>query len=91
MSEHSLKIKRRQHPGAKRGRARATPKGRQVDPAARDAIRALLENRPRQRDLLIEYLHLVQDTHGALSAAHLVALAEEMRLPMSEVYEVATF
>ncbi len=91
MSEHSLKIKRRQHPGAKRGRARATPKGRQVDPAARDAIRALLENRPRQRDLLIEYLHLVQDTHGALSAAHLAALAEEMRLSMSEVYEVATF
>ncbi len=91
MSEHSLKIRRRQHPGAKRGRARATPKGRQVDPAARDAIRALLENRPRQRDLLIEYLHLVQDTHGALSAAHLVALAEEMRLSMSEVYEVATF
>ncbi len=91
MSEHSLKIRRRQHPGAKRGRARATPKGRQVDPAARDAIRALLENRPRQRDLLIEYLHLVQDTHGALSAVHLVALAEEMRLPMSEVYEVATF
>ncbi len=91
MSEHSLKIRRRQHPGAKRGRARATPKGRQVDPAARDAIRALLENRPRQRDLLIEYLHLVQDTHGALSAAHLAALAEEMRLSMSEVYEVATF
>ena len=91
MSEHSGKIKRRQHPGARRGRARATPKGRQVDPAARDAIRALLENRPRQRDLLIEYLHLVQDTHGALSAAHLAALAEEMRLSMSEVYEVATF
>ena len=91
MSEHSQKIKRRQHPGARRGRARATPKGRQVDPAARDAIRALLKNQPRQRDLLIEYLHLIQDTHGALSAAHLAALAEEMRLPMSEIYEVATF
>jgi formate dehydrogenase len=51
----------------------------------------LLENRPRQRDLLIEYLHLIQDAHGALSAAHLAALAEEMRLPMAEVYEVATF
>ncbi len=91
MSEHSQKIKRRQHPGARRGRASATPKGRQVDPAARDAIRALLENRPRQRDLLIEYLHLIQDSHGELSAAHLAALAEEMRLSMSEVYEVATF
>jgi NADH:ubiquinone oxidoreductase subunit F (NADH-binding)/NADH:ubiquinone oxidoreductase subunit E len=91
MSEHSQKIKRRQHPGAKRGRASATPKGRQVDPAARDAIRALLENRPRQRDLLIEYLHLIQDSHGELSVAHLAALAEEMRLSMSEVYEVATF
>ncbi len=91
MSEHSQKVKRRQHPGARRGRARATPKGRQVDPTARDAVRALLENRPRQRDLLIEYLHLIQDAHGALSAAHLAALADEMRLPMAEVYEVATF
>ena len=91
MSEHSQKVKRRQHPGARRGRARATPKGRQVDPAALDAVRALLENRPRQRDLLIEYLHLIQDAHGALSAAHLAALADEMRLPMAEVYEVATF
>jgi formate dehydrogenase len=91
MSEHSQKVKRRQHPGARRGRARATPKGRQVDPAALDAVRALLENRPRQRDLLIEYLHLIQDAHGALSAAHLAALADEMRLSMAEVYEVATF
>jgi formate dehydrogenase len=91
MSEHSQKIKRRQHPGARRGRTRATPKGRQVEPAARDAIRALLDDRPRQRDLLIEYLHLIQDSHGEISAAHLAALAEEMRLPMSEVYEVATF
>ncbi len=62
-----------------------------MEPAARDAIRALLDNRPRQRDLLIEYLHLIQDSHGELSAAHLAALAEEMRLPMAEVYEVATF
>jgi len=91
MSEHSHEVKRRRHPGANRGRARATPKGRQVDPVARDAVRALLADRPRQRDLLIEYLHLIQDAHGALSAAHLAALAEEMRLPMAEVYEVATF
>ncbi len=91
MSEHSQKVTLRRHPGGKRGRARATPKGRQIDPVARDEVRALLENRPRQRDLLIEYLHLIQDAHGALSAAHLAALAEDMRLPMAEVYEVATF
>jgi formate dehydrogenase len=91
MSEHSQQVKRRRHPGSKRGRARATPKGRQVDQAARDAVCALLGDQPRQRDLLIEYLHLIQDAHGALSAPHLAALAEEMRLPMSEVYEVATF
>jgi formate dehydrogenase len=91
MSEATQKVKRRQHPGGRRGRARPTPKGRQVDPAARDAVRALLENRPRQRDLLIEYLHLIQDAHGGLSTAHLAALADEMRLPMAEVYEVATF
>lgn len=91
MSEHAQKVKTRSHPGAKRGHARARPKGRQVDPAACEAIRALLENRPRQRDLLIEYLHLIQDHYGSLSAAHLAALAQEMRLPMAEVYEVATF
>ena len=66
MSEATQKVKRRRHPGARRGHARPTPKGRQVDPAARDAVRALLENRPRQRDLLIEYLHLIQDAHGCL-------------------------
>ena len=91
MSEHSHKVKQRRHPGGRRGRARGLPKGRQVDPAARNEVRALLENRPRQRDLLIEYLHLIQDHYGSLSAAHLAALAEEMRLAMSEVYEVASF
>jgi formate dehydrogenase beta subunit len=91
MSEHSQEVKRRRHPGSKRGRARAAPKGRQVDAAARSEVRALLQDRPRQRDLLIEYLHLIQDAHGMLSAPHLAALAEEMRLPMSEVFEVATF
>ena len=91
MSDRSQEVKRRRHPGARRGRTRPTPKGRQVDPAARDAVRALLGNRPRQRDLLIEYLHLIQDAHGALTHGHLAALADEMRLPMAEVYEVATF
>ena len=51
----------------------------------------LLGDRPRRRDLLIEYLHLVQDTYGGLSKAHLAALAEAMSLSQAEVYEVATF
>ncbi len=54
-------------------------------------MRALLEGSPRRRDLLIEYLHRIQDRYGHLSAAHLVALADEMNLAMAEVYEVATF
>jgi len=70
---------------------RSQPKGRQVDPKAREEIRALLGNDPRRRDLLIEYLHRIQDRYGHLSAAHLVALADEMKLSMTEVYEVATF
>ncbi len=78
-------------PRARRTGVRATPKGRQVDPRAREDVRALLEDAPRRRDLLIEYLHRIQDRYGHLSGAHLVALAEEMRLSMAEVYEVATF
>ena len=54
-------------------------------------VRALLGERPRRRDLLIEHLHLIQDRYGHLSAAHLAALAHEMRLAQTEVYEVATF
>jgi formate dehydrogenase len=68
-----------------------TPKGRQIDPQALDEIRALLGDRPRRRDLLIEHLHLIQDEYRYLSAAHLAALAAEMRLAQTEVYEVATF
>ncbi len=67
------------------------PKGRQVTDTAVDDIRALLGDRPRRADLLIEHLHLIQDTYKYLSAAHLAALAAEMRLSMTEVYEVATF
>jgi formate dehydrogenase len=78
-------------PGVGRRRPRRTPKGRQVDPAARAEVRALLGNQPRRRDLLIEHLHLIQDRYGHLSAAHLAALAQEMRLALTEVYEVATF
>ncbi|MBD3788477.1 MAG: NAD(P)H-dependent oxidoreductase subunit E, partial [Sphingomonadales bacterium] len=74
-----------------RGRGRRTPKGRQIDEAAWAEVRRLLGDRPRRRDLLIEFLHLIQDAHGHLSAPHLRALAEEMQLSMAEVWEVATF
>ena len=91
------------HPGAstpgaekpaktgKRSRVRGTPKGRHVDTGAREQIVDLLGSDPRRRDLLIEYLHRIQDRFGHLSDAHLVALAEELRMAMAEVYEVATF
>ena len=68
-----------------------TPKGRQVDPAALAEVQALLTDKPRRRDLLIEHLHLIQDHYGHLSAAHLTALAFEMKMALTEVYEVATF
>jgi formate dehydrogenase len=74
-----------------KGKGRHTPKGRQLDDQAWNDVRALLEGKSLARDLLIEHLHLIQDTYGHLSAAHLRALAEEMRLSMAEVYEVATF
>ncbi|NDR55046.1 NAD(P)H-dependent oxidoreductase subunit E [Aliiruegeria sabulilitoris] len=74
-----------------RGRGRRTPKGRQLEDRALEEVRTLLGTRPRRRDLLIEFLHLIQDAHGHLSAAHIRALAEEMRISQAEVYEVATF
>ena len=74
-----------------KGKGRKTTKGRQVTDAAWDDVCRLLGDRPRDRDLLIEFLHLVQDEYGHLSAAHLRALAEEMRISQAEVYEVATF
>ncbi len=72
-------------------KARGTPKGRSVDPQALEEVRALLGEEPRRRDLLIEHLHRIQDRYGHLSAARLAALAQEMRLSLAEVYEVATF
>ena len=76
-----------------RGRrgSRNRPKGRALDAQAAADIAALLGDAPRRRDLLIEFLHRIQDRYGHLSAAHLVALASELRLAMTEVYEVATF
>ncbi len=83
--------KRLNHPGAGRRKAPTFPKGRQLDPAARDEVAALLSDQPRRRDLLIEFLHLIQDRYHGLSAKHLQALAAEMSLSMAEVVEVASF
>ncbi|MET0869018.1 MAG: NAD(P)H-dependent oxidoreductase subunit E [Pseudorhodoplanes sp.] len=77
--------------GGRGRKARKTPRGRQVDIQALEEIRGLLIDRPRRRDLLIEHLHLIQDKYGHLSAAHLTALASEMKMALAEVYEVATF
>lgn len=86
-----------QHPPAsdpkgrrKRG-GRFTTKGRQVDPTARAEVLTLLGERERRRDHLIEFLHLLQDHFGHLSARHMAALAEEMRISQAEVYETASF
>ncbi|TPI53550.1 MULTISPECIES: NAD(P)H-dependent oxidoreductase subunit E [unclassified Mesorhizobium] len=67
------------------------PKGRPLDDAALAEVQALLGARQRRRDLLIEFLHLIQDRYGCLSARHLRALAQDMRLSQAEIYEVATF
>ncbi len=72
-------------------KVRSTPKGRQVDPKALQEVQALLGSEERRADLLIEHLHKIQDRYGHLSAAHLAALAKEMKLALAEVYEVATF
>jgi formate dehydrogenase beta subunit len=79
------------HPGAGRRRGRNLPKGRQVEPAALAEVQALLGEQPRRRDLLIEFLHLLQDKYHCLHARHLAALAQEMKLALVEVYEVASF
>src|ERR1700744_520515 len=91
MSHDVHQVRAFEHPGEGRRRAKPTPKGRQVDPTAAHEIETLLGNRPRQRDLLIEYLHLIQDTYHQISAAHLAALADEMKLSFAEVFETATF
>ncbi len=70
---------------------RGTIKGRTPEPKALAEVRSLLGDAPRRRDLLIEHLHKIQDRYRELSAAHLVALAAEMKMALAEVYEVATF
>src|ERR687891_79798 len=91
MVETAGEIRKHRHPGAGKRRAGRHPKGRQVEERALTEVQALLGDRPRQRDLLIEHLHLIQDHYGYLSAAHLAALGLEMRLPQAAVYEAATF
>jgi NADH:ubiquinone oxidoreductase subunit F (NADH-binding) len=73
------------------GDPRGRPKGRAVEPRSLAEVQSLLGKEPRRRDLLIEYLHKIQDRYGFISAAHVVALAREMRLAPAEVYEAATF
>ena len=74
-----------------RGGRRGQPKGRVVEAGALGEVQALLGNDPRRRDLLIEYLHRIQDKFGHISAAHIAALAREMKLAMTEVFEVVSF
>ncbi|MCK0141919.1 NAD(P)H-dependent oxidoreductase subunit E [Aliiroseovarius sp. F20344] len=74
-----------------KGKGRHTPKGRQLNMDALEEIQALLGDRPRRRDLLIEFLHLIQDEYGHLSADHIRALAQEMGTGQAEIYEVASF
>ncbi|MCG8562041.1 MAG: NAD(P)H-dependent oxidoreductase subunit E [Hyphomicrobiales bacterium] len=82
---------RKIHPGSGRRKAPIFPKGRLLAQEDAEAVRDLLGDRPRQRDMLIEYLHLIQDSQGCLPAGHLQALGDELKMPMAEVYEVASF
>jgi formate dehydrogenase len=75
-------------------RRHSQPKGRQVDATSTAEVRALIGARPpegHRRDLLIEYLHRLNDAWRCLHERHLVALAREMNLPLAEVFEVASF
>ena len=91
MSDNPNQARRSIHPGSGRRGGRDLPKGRQVDPTALEEVRELLGQGARRRDLLIEYLHLLQDYYRCLHARHLAALAQEMKLALVEVYEVASF
>ena len=72
-------------------RKRQAPKGRRVDPVLLVEVQQLLGDASRQPDLLIEHLHKIQDEYKHLSSGHLAALAQEMRMSQTEVYEVASF
>lgn len=83
--------KRRGHPGAGRKKTSKTEKGRQPGVTALTHVKSLLGDEEISRDLLIEYLHRIQDHNGYLSANNIAALAGHMKLAQAEVYEVATF
>jgi formate dehydrogenase beta subunit len=72
-------------------RKSSLPKGRQLDENALAEVEATIGDMPKRRDLLIEYLHRLQDRFGCLSAGHLRALAAWMRLSQAEIFEVASF
>jgi formate dehydrogenase beta subunit len=77
--------------GYTKKRKREAPRGRVVDPAALAEVKALVGDMPLRHDLLIEYLHLINDRYKQLGAPHLAALARLLGLAQAEVYEVATF
>jgi formate dehydrogenase len=91
MSDTEIISRKHRHPGAGKARALVHPKGRDVDPDAVAGIKTLLGYRTLERSELIEYLHLINDARGHLSARDLAALAEIMNLSMAEVFEVASF
>ncbi len=85
------KGKRANHPGAGRRNALLYPKGRVLADSDVESARKLVGDGPYERALLIEYLHKIQDAEGCLPASHLHGLSQLMRIPMAEVFEVATF
>ena len=72
----------------KRKKGRKKPKGRQPDSSSVDEVRSLPGIDFSRHDLLIENLHLIQDSFSGLRDRHLVALASEMKIPMAQVFEV---
>ena len=86
-----IKIEDIKRPRKRSKKDRSKPKGRQADPKSIDEVNSLDGLQSHRRDLLIENLHLIQDKYGALKDRHIIALAKLMNLPMTEVYEVASF
>src|SRR3984885_7775199 len=77
--------------GSTKQRKRQAPRGRVVDEQALAEVEALVGPGPLRHDLLIEYLHRINDRYKQLASTHLAALAKLMGLAQTEVYEVATF
>jgi formate dehydrogenase len=90
-AEKNDRKSRRIHPGSGRRKAPVFPKGRQLQVDEVDRLTQLLGEGGLARDMLIEYLHAIQDQETCLPAGLLQALAERLSIPMAEVYEVASF